>query len=152
MIPAIEVARYFLSLTDEDAGELISNLKLQKLLYYAQGFHLAIYDEPLFPESIEAWAHGPVVASVYHQYKKYGSEPIPPEDVDFDIFDEDTKGFLNEVYCEFGQYSAWKLREITHDEPPWKDAYDEDIPGRVITNEALLHYFEQFVEEVEETE
>ena len=79
MIPAIEVARYFLSLTDEDAGELISNLKLQKLLYYAQGFHLVIYGEPLFPETIEAWAHGPVVTSVYHQYKEYGSEPIPAE-------------------------------------------------------------------------
>ena len=149
MIPALEVARYFLSLTDEEAGDLISNLKLQKLLYYAQGFHLAIFREHLFPEPIEAWAHGPVVTDVYHQYKEYGSEPIPTEDVDFSLFDADEKEFLNEIYCEFGQFSAWKLRAITHDEPPWADAYDEDTPGIVITNEALLAYFQEFVEESE---
>lgn len=147
MIPAIEVARYLLSLTDEEAGDLISNLKLQKLLYYAQGFHLAIYGEPLFPEPIEAWAHGPVVPSVYHQYKVYGSDPIPPEEVDFNLFSEEQRKFLNEIYCTFGQYSAWKLREMTHDEPPWKDAYDEDDPGIEITNESLRVYFEEFVEE-----
>jgi len=146
MIPAIEVARYFLSLTDEDAGELISNLKLQKLLYYAQGFHLAIYDEPLFPEPIEAWAHGPVVEDVYHQYKKYGSSPIPLEEVDFDVFNQEQSEFLNEIYTTFGQYSAWKLREMTHDEPPWKDTYNEDAPGTIITHEALLGYFKNYVE------
>ena len=148
MITAIEVARYFLSLTDEDEGELISNLKLQKLLYYAQGFHLAIYDEPLFPDDIEAWAHGPVVQSVYHEYKEYGSAPIPPEEMDFNIFNKEQIEFLNEIYSTFGQYSAWKLREMTHDEPPWKDTYNEDVPGIVITHEALLDYFQQFVEEV----
>ena len=147
MITAIEVARYFLSLTDEDAGELISNLKLHKLLYYAQGFHLAIYDEPLFSEPIEAWAHGPVVVDVYHQYKEYGSNSIPPEEVDFDMFNEELAEFLNEIYSTFGQYSAWKLREMTHNEPPWKDAYNEDVPGIIITHEALLDYFKDFIEE-----
>lgn len=150
MIPAIEVARYFLSVTDEDAGELISNLKLQKLLYYAQGFHLALFDEPLFPEPIEVWAHGPVVADVYHQYKEYGSVPIPPEEVDFDQFDDEVKEFLNETYSEFGQYSAWKLREMTHIEPPWRDAYKEDAPGIEINHKSLIDYFSKFVEETDD--
>jgi uncharacterized phage-associated protein len=61
MLSCHDVAKYFLSLTDEDAGDLISNLKLQKLVYYAQGFHLALYDELLFEETIEAWTHGPVI-------------------------------------------------------------------------------------------
>jgi uncharacterized phage-associated protein len=147
VIPALEVARYFLSLTDEDAGELISNLKLQKLLYYAQGFHLAIYGKPLFPEPMEAWAHGPVVAEVYHKYKDYDGNPIPSEEVDFDVFDDEQAEFLNDIYCTFGQYSAWKLREMTHDEPPWKDAYNEDAPGMIITHEALLDYFKDYVAE-----
>jgi len=147
MIPAIEVARYFLSLTDEDAGELISNLKLQKLLYYAQGFYLALFDEPLFPESIEAWTHGPVVPEVWRHFRDCGSEPIQPEEFNVTLFDDDKREFLKEIYNEFGQYSAWKLREMTHVEPPWKDAYKEDISGSEITHKALIEHFSEFVEE-----
>jgi uncharacterized phage-associated protein len=50
MLNCDDVAKYFLAQASEDAGDLISNLKLQKLVYYAQGFHLALYDTPLFPE------------------------------------------------------------------------------------------------------
>jgi uncharacterized phage-associated protein len=150
MIPAIDVARYFLSLVDEEAGDLISNLKLQKLLYYAQGFHLALYGDALFFDPIEAWAHGPVVADVYHQYKEYGGLPIPSDDFDFNILNGQEKEFLDDIYSTFGQYSAWKLREMTHDEPPWVNAYNEDVPGIIITHEALRDYFSQFVEEENE--
>lgn len=149
MIPAIEVARYFLSLTDEDAGELISNLKLQKLLYYAQGFHLALFDEPLFPETIEAWAHGPVVPIVWRHFRDYGSDPIPPEEFDSDYFNEQTQEFLDEIYSMFGQYSAWKLREMAHDEPPWKDCYEECVANIEISHDSLRDYFSEFVEETE---
>ena len=69
MISAFNVADYFLVQQDEDAGDLISNMKLQKLLYYAQGYFLAIANEPLFHERIYAWTHGPVVPKVYHKYK-----------------------------------------------------------------------------------
>ncbi|MDD5189933.1 MAG: DUF4065 domain-containing protein [Dehalococcoidales bacterium] len=117
------------------------------MLYYAQGFHLCIFNEPLFPESIEAWAHGPVVPDVYHNFKAYGSNTISPENVDFEIFNDDLKEFLNEIYSEFGQYSAWKLREMTHDEPPWKNAYKEDVPGIEISHKSLVDYFSQFVED-----
>ncbi|MFC2018724.1 Panacea domain-containing protein [Chloroflexota bacterium] len=149
MIPAIEVARYFLSLTDEDAGELISNLKLQKLLYYAQGFHLAIFDEPLFTEPLEAWAHGPVVPEVYRHFRDYGSDPIQPEEFDADGPDGETQEFLDEIYSIFGQYSAWKLREMTHDEPPWENFYEEGEVNVEIPHDALQEYFISFVEETE---
>ena len=69
MLSCDDAAKYFLAQVSEDAGDLISNLKLQKLLYYAQGFHLALYDQPLFPEAIEAWTHGPVVPDLYRHYK-----------------------------------------------------------------------------------
>jgi uncharacterized phage-associated protein len=62
---AKQVAEFFLAKTDEDEGDLISNLKLQKLCYYAQGLALAVRDQPLFPEPIEAWLHGPVVPTLY---------------------------------------------------------------------------------------
>ena len=76
MLSCFDVAKYFATLVESDAGDSISNLKLQKLAYYAQGFHLAMYDTPLFPERIYAWAHGPVVEELYHAYKKFGANPI----------------------------------------------------------------------------
>ena len=82
-LTAQDVADYFLSIVDEEQGDSLSNLKLQKLLYYAQGFHLAIKNEPLFDEDIEAWTYGPVVPSVYNQYSQHGGDPIPkPDKVD----------------------------------------------------------------------
>lgn len=143
MLTCHDVARYFLTLTDEEAGDLISNLKLQKLVYYAQGFHLALFNSPLFEDPIEAWTHGPVVPELYHAYKGYGSDAIPvPEDVDISIFDDETQELLNEVYEVFGQFSAWKLRNMTHDEPPWKNA-----GGGIITLESMKEYFSTLVVE-----
>ena len=60
MLTCFDAADYFLSKIDEDAGDVITNLKLQKLVYYAQGFSLALCGRPLFAERIEAWQHGPV--------------------------------------------------------------------------------------------
>ena len=144
MLTCFQVAEYFLSLVDEDAGELISNLKLQKLVYYAQGFHLALYDRPLFEEEIQAWKHGPVVPVLYHKYKQYGADAIPkPVNMDFSVFDDEVRKFLDEVYQVYGQYSAWKLRDMTHEEPPWVDAYDSlDL---VIHHNALKSYFSTLV-------
>lgn len=139
MLSCHDVAKYFLALTDEDAGDLISNLKLQKLVYYAQGFHLAIFNAPLFAEPIEAWTHGPVVPELYHEYKHHGSGPIPsPDNMDFSIYSKDTRELLNEVYSVFGQFSAWKLRSMTHQEPPWVDAAGQ---AGVISHGSMKEYF-----------
>jgi uncharacterized phage-associated protein len=118
------VAEYFLASVDEDAGDSITNLKLQKLLYYAQGFHLAIYDKPLFWESIKKWAHGPVVPQAYHAYKEYGSQAIPVTQINPHDYSEQETELLNEIYSVYGQFSATKLRSMTHQEPPWADAPD----------------------------
>lgn len=70
---ALTVAKWFLwyndKILEEEDADLISNLKLQKLLYYAQGCYLALKNEPLFNEQIVNWAHGPVVEEIYHKYK-----------------------------------------------------------------------------------
>lgn len=138
MLSCYEVAKYFLAQMNDDAGDLISNLKLQKLVYYAQGFHLALFDRPLFSEEIQAWTHGPVVPCLYHTYKEYGQGSIPaPVDIDFDRFDIETREFLDEVYSVFGQFSAWKLRNMTHEEPPWRDAG----AGEVISLQSMGDYF-----------
>jgi uncharacterized phage-associated protein len=141
MTNASTVARYFLSLADEEAGDTISNLKLQKLLYYAQGFHLAMTGGPLFGERVEAWTHGPVVPDVYHQYKHKGAAAIErPEVFDPEEIDAQARSILDEVHDVYGQYSAWKLREMTHQESPWIDAY-KNGPGSAIDQGRMADYF-----------
>lgn len=145
-ITCFDVADYLLTLVNEDEGDSMSNLKLQKLVYYAQGLHLACHDVPLFDEAIEAWAHGPVVPELYFKYRDLGSTPISiPQDIDFDKFNTETKELLDDVYTVFGQYSAWKLREITHEEPPWSEAYNSGS-NTIISHEALKEHFSQYVE------
>lgn len=77
VLKALDVAKYVLSLTDEKSGNTISNLGLQKLLYYVQGYYIACFNKPLFEENILAWDHGPVVKEVYEEYKKYKYNSIP---------------------------------------------------------------------------
>ena len=148
MLSALKVADYFLGLVDEEAGDSLSNLKLQKLVYYAQGFHLALTGDPLFDDPIEAWEHGPVVPSLYRAFKCYGSGPIPPPDngIDLDCYPEEVRDLLDEVFQVYGQYSAWKLRNMTHVEPPWVDAHNVS-PSTVIPKEAMKNYFRTLVNE-----
>lgn len=137
MLNCYQVADYFLSLQDEDAEDFISNLKLQKLVYYAQGFWLALYKDPLFNEEIEAWMHGPVIPTLYHHYKAFKSERIPvPEDMDFTCYTRQHRELFDEIYALYGQYSAWKLREMTHNESPWINNVN-----RVISHQDLTEYF-----------
>lgn len=146
MLSVRKVAEYLLAKADESVGDGISNLKLQKLVYYAQGYHLALHDGPLFGAPIEAWEHGPVVPELYHAYKQHGPGNIPlSDDFDPDSYDASAVRLLDEVYDVFGQYSAWKLRNMTHEERPWIDAYQNGERGRVISHAALREYFKDYV-------
>lgn len=143
-VTALQVARHFLAMQDEDAGDLISNLKLQKLLYYAQGLHLAWKGSSLYPERIEAWQHGPVIPDMYYTFKQYQGKPIPIEEARTatPIQDKEIKDFLNEVYDVFGQYSAWKLRNMTHDEDPYREA---EANGGTISQDSMRRYFQRYL-------
>ncbi len=100
---------------------------------------MAILDKPIFDEPIEAWAHGPVVPVLYHSFKVHGSNPIPrPECIDFSIYSDETREVLDEVHKVYGQFSAWKLRNMTHEEPPWVEASET---RSVISQESLKEYF-----------
>lgn len=135
---AKQVAEFFLQLSEPEVGDILSNLKIQKLVYYAQGFHLAMYDTPLFDEQIVAWEHGPVVEALYHEFKVYGSNPIPqPEDFDVNQFSTEQIELLKEIYEVYGQFSAWKLRNMTHSEQPWLATER----NQVIDNALLAEYF-----------
>lgn len=119
---AFDIANYFLWKAQEDNQELLSNMKLQKLVYYAQGLHLALNDTPLFKEKIEVWTYGPVVAELYHAHKIHEAKGIPAQkDFDLLLIDENTREFLDEIFEVFGQFSAIRLMEIAHGDQCWKD-------------------------------
>ena len=138
MANVLDIAKYIITLADEEVGDLISNLKLQKLTYYSQGFSLALNEENLFDADIMAWEHGPVVPILYDEYKKFGSGAITNEEpFDDSILSDANKELINEVYEVYGQFSAWKLRNMTHDESPWKNT----PISKIISNTELTSYF-----------
>lgn len=136
------IANAILKLSEPEVGDSITNLKLQKLLYYAQGFYLAIHNKPLFEEDILAWEHGPVVSRVYHVFSKYGSNAIPVPDLEVKLTKKEKKLIIG-VWNVYGQFSAWKLRDMTHSERPWK----ETSRNQVISHELLKSFFVPLISE-----
>lgn len=139
---ANQISNYVISLTQNNPEENLTNLKLQKILYYLQGYYLAIYDEPLFEDEIEAWKYGPVVNDVYHSYKVYGDNSIiiPDFDFNFDYINNAQKQFINKVYSYFRQFSAIKLMELTHSEFPWISTFGREA---IMSKGSLKDFFEQ---------
>ena len=126
MYKAIQIARWFVEWASAESADL-SNLKLQKLLYYAQGWNLAKRGTPLFEEEIQAWSHGPVVPTVYRAFRDFGSGDITLDgDFDWDSVDPETTQLLADVWSTYGVFGAWQLRNMTHDEPPWRDHFTSD--------------------------
>lgn len=128
MTTALEVANFFLSMPDDDSGDLVSNLKLQKLLYYAQGYYLGLHGvgKPLFDDTIYAWKHGPVVQTVYKHFSSHGNGAIPKAKRPKNL-DQEVVRFLEEIYRTFGRFSAWALREMSHREGPWLQTYRPNV-------------------------
>lgn len=143
-----DVANYFLAIVKsrDDTGELISNLKLQKLLYYAQGLYLAMHGEPLFSDEIEAWQYGPVVPTVYQKYKHSNGALFPDEGFDTDVLSRSVRDFLEEVYCVYGQFSAWKLVQMTHNEDPWIIANRATSRHSIVSKKSMEKFFRDKVE------
>jgi uncharacterized phage-associated protein len=126
MLTASAVARYLI-LEFIRRKSPISHLKLQKLLYYAQGWHLGLYDKPLFNDRIEAWVHGPVLPSIFQEYRGYrwvnitgAEEPQVPKEI---------AAHLNEVADAYGDLTATQLERLSHTENPWKETRGDLDPS-----------------------
>lgn len=145
------VADFFIRFSHE-CGDPLSNLKLQKLLYYAQAWHLALKDKPLFDERIEAWIHGPAVPPVYGAFKGWAWRPIE-DDPSVDAIDlpSDVIDHLKEVMDVYGGMSAFDLERLTHSEPPWLNARG-GIPAdepctNIISHEDMKNYYRSVAHE-----
>ena len=141
----LDIANKLLAKANGDNQELMSNLKLQKMLYYEQGFHLAYFKQPLFNEDIEAWMYGPVVPSVYEYYKKNGHNGISPNMKSIICFkDKEEKALFDEVFEVYNAYSAIGLMNMTHKESPWSQT--EVGFGNIITKDKMEKFFKSRLE------
>ena len=146
-LSARDVAHYFLTAQGKvSSGEAITNLKLQKLCYYAQGLALARFGRPLFFDDIQHWQHGPVVPALWREYQEFRTAPIPPptHPLSLNRFDAETRSVLDSVIGIYGALSAWELRNMTHAEPPWKDSPE----GAPIPHSKIRAYFQTLEEDM----
>jgi uncharacterized phage-associated protein len=150
-LKALDIGRYFVYLANQEKRP-ISNKKLQKLVYYAQAWSLALNGKKLFNDPIEAWVHGPAVRSVYVAYKKFGFSPIAEEVAANDIknISGKTKSLLDDVWGVYGKLDAQYLEMLSHSEKPWQEAREGlqnyENSEKEITPKAMKSYFSEKLE------
>ena len=145
MATVMDVAKKLLTLSASgEEPDPMTHLRLQKLLYYVQGWSLGVRGVPMFDERIEAWAHGPVVKDLFRTYSDHGGTPIPPPDEAVNLTVEED-AFVESVWEEYKGYSALALRHMTHSEKPWVEARRGYGPADrccvEITKDALREFF-----------
>lgn len=146
---ATDIMAYLIKKGSE-AGKPLTQLQLQKLIVIAHGYYLALFDEPLIHESVEAWQYGPVIPEIYQVLKAYGSKvvetPFDPSE-DF-LNDEDAKEVVDAVYNKYKNLSGGQLIHLTHrSNTPWSISY---LPGKnkQIDNEKIKAHYKGILDRV----
>ena len=126
----LPVAYYFLKRAAAE-NVSITNLKLQKLVYYAGVWYFTIFGKKLFNDRIEAWIHGPAIPRLYGHFKGFGFNPILIEDIESKklSFDSGQEKLLDNIWNIYGKYDAAYLEALTHSESPWQEARKDLDPG-----------------------
>lgn len=127
----------------------LTNLKLQKLLYYSQAWYLAIAGKPLFDERIEAWIHGPVVPPVFGNFKHFRASIIDEIPVDAKIEPGDVRrpiqDHIDEILDVYGAFSGSQLESLTHREDPWLDARNgvaaDEPSNNIISHDSMMSFY-----------
>ena len=126
-----------------DKSSPVTNLKLQKLLYYAQAWYLTLYGESLFDAEIEAWVHGPVVPAIFRKYRENRWDPI--SNVATGEVSKQVQDHLEEVWRVFGAFRAGYLERLTHSEAPWiiaRGGLPPDVSSNnVISRKSMRDYY-----------
>lgn len=136
-------------------GVEVTQLSLQKLLYYAQGFYRAFTGKYMFEDDCEAWVHGPVFSNIYQKYKKFGSSNIEIEEDNEleDMISTDKKELLDIIIKYFGNYNGRALELMSHFEKPWQKARKGLLPNEnsntVINKNDMTEYFTDIINKYE---
>jgi uncharacterized phage-associated protein len=159
-VNAKAVANEFLKLAAGE-GKKLSPMQVLKLVYLAHGWYLAIAGKPLLDEQVEAWKFGPVVPSLYREFKKYGNGPISEPArtskivsnsgkmtlslVPFEITGDEAglaTQVIREVWNKYKNLTAIQLSNLTHlPESPWSQTPNKEINGTDISNARIREYF-----------
>lgn len=159
-LTAKAVANYFLDIAKREKAS-ITSMKLQKLVYVSHGWFLALVDLPLINEPVEAWQYGPVIPSLYQEFKEYGKTPIDKPAVDYEMVAgtirlvepsvDEVKGIsllLDKVWDAYGGLSAYQLSNMTHEpDTPWDQVWNgsdgSKVRGLDIPDEVISRHFKQ---------
>ena len=139
MVDILDAARYLIFLSYGRKKYSLIPLKLQKLLYLAQGWSYVWDNRPAFVDDFCAWQYGPVNERVYETFKKYGRSEISEMEGQSRIADESVRETLEAIWLEYGKLTAYDLVKLTHSQTPWKNAYSN---GLRITNKSIQTYFQ----------
>lgn len=147
MTKAVELAKHLIWMASkEEKPEFLTPLRLQNLLYYIQGWSLALRGNPFFAEPIEAWKYGPVIKSVYEEFRQFGDQPIPVEEgkEGADLSRKD-RGFIDSIWETYKEYAAIGIIKKTHSETPWLAARagcsPDENAGTEISQAAMTEFF-----------
>lgn len=137
---ALSISQYVIE-HEWDNNRAVNNLRLQKLLYFIQGYFYICYGEKCFHDKIEAWNFGPVVPIVYYQYSIYGSCIISKKEIypTNEITDKHKKA-IDFILDKCSVFSNTELREISQNQKPWIDAYAFSF-NREISERKMKEYF-----------
>lgn len=139
MATAKDVAQYIL----EELGAT-NTIKLQKLVYYCQAWHLVWSDQPIFNDRIEAWANGPVTPTLFYAHQGHFSIGPVFKIGDSDMLTPDEKDSIDVVLRDYGHRSSQWLVELTHLEDPWKNARRGHGPGERCSEEISLSAMHEY--------
>lgn len=152
---ALNIANFFIEKAFE-YGDEIEPMKLLKLVYISHGWHLGLTKKPLISESAQAWKYGPVVQSVYREFKYFGKNNINQmcerDGKILTVDDEDTKKFLTHIYSMYKDYSGLDLSILTHKEgTPWYQVWhsmgSNKVMEKPIPNQLIEDFYKAKINE-----
>ena len=156
-----QIANFFLEQAEKEGIE-VNNLKLQKLVYIAYGWSLAVLGIKLFDEPIEAWRHGPVIPSLFHEFKHFRKDPISARALDLNWSDNEERleravvridneklgVVLRKVWDIYSVFTGWELRAKTHQQDtPWEQVYKEG-KNQIIRDKDVREHFTDKISEL----
>lgn len=145
---SLSVAQYILDQCKEVGHGAITPMQLIKLVYIAHGYMLGKHGRPLLGEQVQAWRYGPVVASVYHAVKCFGSEvveEVPGAKKGFE-FSQDEQKVMESVAKDYGKYNGITLSSATHTPgTPWDQTWSEIGKNGPISNDLIENFYEQIL-------
>jgi len=155
----LDIANYIIAKSD-NVGDLITNKKLQKILYYVKAWGVVYFDDGVINDDFEAWIHGPVCSSVYQEYKHFEYKPLS---IDYKCLsssqyinnfkskfgktqkEKDKIEMIDAVFNKYATLTSFQLELLTHSEMPWIEAREGLSPiensSNIIKEETMKNFY-----------